>query len=222
MENNDDKNKMTKNAPVSAHPDPVVPNAEEKVQPDHQHDASKSVHDGKQEMKTNPHSNEENTDGEVTYDDKVIQKIIGIALEDVDGLLTIDGGFFSNTAEKLVNTDNETAGIETEVGKKQVAVDMKVVVEYGKDIEKIFSQIKQIVSKEVATMTHLDVIEVNVKVTDITTKEQFEKDSETVQDKVTDAAKTTGEFASEQTDKAKAAINNQADKMKDDSKPEVQ
>lgn len=222
MENNNDKNKMTKNTPVSAHPDPVVPNAEEKVQADHQHDASKSVHDGKQEMKTNPHSNEENTDGEVTYDDKVIQKIIGIALEDVDGLLTIDGGFFSNTAEKLVNTDNETAGIETEVGKKQVAVDMKVVVEYGKDIEKIFSRIKQIVSKEVATMTHLDVIEVNVKVTDITTKEQFEKDSETVQDKVTDAAKTTGEFASEQTDKAKAAINNQADKMKDDSKPEVQ
>lgn len=222
MENNNDKNKMNNNAPVSAHPDPVVPNAEEKVQAEHQHDASKSVHDGKQEMKTNPHSNEENTDGEVTYDDKVIQKIIGIALEDVDGLLTIDGGFFSNTAEKLVNTDNETAGIETEVGKKQVAVDMKVVVEYGKDIEKIFSQIKQIVSKEVATMTHLDVIEVNVKVTDITTKEQFEKDSETVQDKVTDAAKTTGEFASEQTDKAKAAINNQADKMKDDSKPEVQ
>lgn len=30
---------------------------------------------------------------ELTYEDKVLQKIIGIALEDVSGLLTIDGGF---------------------------------------------------------------------------------------------------------------------------------
>ena len=38
-------------------------------------------------------------------------------------------------------------------------------------------------------MTHLDVIEVNANVVDIKTKEEFEKDQETVQDKVTDAAK---------------------------------
>ena len=30
--------------------------------------------------------------GELTFEDKVI-KIIGIALEEVDGLLTVDGGF---------------------------------------------------------------------------------------------------------------------------------
>ncbi|WP_242550319.1 MULTISPECIES: Asp23/Gls24 family envelope stress response protein [Enterococcus] len=159
--------------------------------------------------------------GEVTYDDKVIQKIIGIALENVDGLLTVDGGFFSNAAEKLVNTDNVTAGIETEVGKEQVAVDMEVVVEYGKDINDIFEQIKKIIAKEVQDMTHLDVIEVNVKVKDIKTKEEFAKDSETVQDKVTDAAKKTGDFASKQTDKAKTAVNNGADKLKENNEPRV-
>lgn len=52
-------------------------------------------------------------------------------------------------------------------------------------------------------MTHLDVIEVNVNVVDIKSKEEYEEDSETVQDKVTGAAKSTGEFASEQTEKAK-------------------
>ncbi len=41
--------------------------------------------------------------GELTYDDKVIQKIVGTAVEKIDGLLTVDGGFFSNIAEKLVN-----------------------------------------------------------------------------------------------------------------------
>jgi len=69
--------------------------------------------------------------GELTYEDKVIQKIVGIALESVDGLLTVDGGFFSNIAGKLVNTDDVTSGINVEVGKKQVAVDLDIVAEYG-------------------------------------------------------------------------------------------
>ncbi len=30
--------------------------------------------------------------GELTFEDKVIQKIIGIALSEVKGLLTVDGG----------------------------------------------------------------------------------------------------------------------------------
>ena len=38
-------------------------------------------------------------------------------------------------------------------------------------------------------MTHLDVIEVNVNVVDIKSKEEYEEDSETVQDKVTGAPK---------------------------------
>ena len=65
--------------------------------------------------------------GELTYDDKVIQKIIGLSLEKVEGLLAIDGGFFSNLADKLINTDNVTNGVNVEVGKEQVAVDLNVV-----------------------------------------------------------------------------------------------
>lgn len=150
--------------------------------------------------------------GELTYDDKVIQKIVGTAIEQIDGLLTVDGGFFSNIAEKLVNTDNVTTGIETEVGKKQVAVDMDVVIEYGRDIPEIADRIKEVIHDEVAKMTHLDVIEVNINVVDIKSQEEYEQDSETVQDKVTSAAKTTGEFASKQTDKAKDAVNRGANK----------
>lgn len=153
--------------------------------------------------------------GDLVYDDKVIQKIIGIAIEQIDGLLTVDGGFFSNAAEKLVNTDNVTAGIDTEVGKEQVAVDMDVVIEYGQDITKVASEIRKVIRDEVAKMTHLDVIEVNLHVIDIKTKEEFEQDSETVQDKVTSAAKTTGEFASKQSDKAKDAVNRGTDKVQE-------
>jgi hypothetical protein len=73
-------------------------------------------------------------------------------------------------------------------------------------------------------MTHLDVIEVNVNVVDIKTREEYEEDSETVQDKVTSAAQTTGKFASKQTNRAKSAIGNQTDKISDnlESEPRVQ
>lgn len=145
--------------------------------------------------------------GELSYDDKVIQKIIAHAVERIDGLLTVDGGFFSNIAEKLVNTENVTAGIEAEVGKEQVAVDMDVVIEYGKDIPAICDEIKRVIHDSVETMTHLDVIEVNVHVSDIKSRAEFEASQETVQDKVTSAAKTTGNFAARQTSKAKDAIN---------------
>lgn len=58
--------------------------------------------------------------GELTFEDKVIQKIVGISLETIPGLLTINGGFFSNLADKIVNNNDVTSGIDVEVGKKKL------------------------------------------------------------------------------------------------------
>ena len=196
--------------------------AQEKLSSDHTNGQGKLGSDHTNNQGKNDSEQEDSMRGELNYEDKVVQKIIGIAIEQVDGLLSANGGFFSNMAGKLVNTDNVTAGIETEVGKKQVAVDMDVIVEYGKDIEKIFEEMQEIIGKEVKNMTHLEVIEVNANVVDIKTKEEFEKDQETVQDKVTDAAKKTGEFASNQTDKVKSAAGSGAQKVKENTEPRVQ
>lgn len=196
--------------------------AQEKLSSDHTNGQGKLGSDHTNNQGKHDSEQEDSMRGELNYEDKVVQKIIGIAIEQVDGLLSANGGFFSNVAGKLVNTDNVTAGIETEVGKKQIAVDMDVIVEYGKDIEKIFEEMQEIIGKEVKNMTHLEVIEVNANVVDIKTKEEFEKDQETVQDKVTDAAKKTGEFASNQTDKVKSAAGSGAQKVKENTEPRVQ
>ncbi|HFX3759576.1 TPA: Asp23/Gls24 family envelope stress response protein [Enterococcus faecium] len=196
--------------------------AQEKLSSDHTNGQGKLGSDHTNNQGKHDSEQEDSMRGELNYEDKVVQKIIGIAIEQVDGLLSANGGFFSNMAGKLVNTDNVTAGIETEVGKKQVAVDMDVIVEYGKDIEKIFEEMQEVIGKEVKNMTHLEVIEVNANVVDIKTKEEFEKDQETVQDKVTDAAKKTGEFASNQTDKVKSAAGSGAQKVKENTEPRVQ
>ncbi|MBC9710524.1 MAG: Asp23/Gls24 family envelope stress response protein, partial [Enterococcus sp.] len=117
--------------------------AQEKLSSDHTNGQGKLGSDHTNNQGKHDSEQEDSMRGELNYEDKVVQKIIGIAIEQVDGLLSANGGFFSNVAGKLVNTDNVTAGIETEVGKKQVAVDMDIIVEYGKDIEKIFEEMQE-------------------------------------------------------------------------------
>ncbi|SUO89798.1 Asp23/Gls24 family envelope stress response protein [Streptococcus uberis] len=144
----------------------------------------------------------------LTYDDKVIEKIVGHALEEVDGLLAVSGGFFSNLKKNVVNSNSVTDGVHVEVGSKEVAVDLDVIVEYGKDIPKIADAIKEIVAKNVDVMTHLNVVEVNVNVVDIRTKEEQVQAEVTVQDKVTDVANSTSQFVSSKTEQMKEAVSN--------------
>ena len=151
--------------------------------------------------------------GELTYENKVIQKIIGLSLDRVPGLLHVDGGFFSNLTEKLVNTNDVTHGVNVEVGKEQVAVDLNVIVEYRKNVPTLYKEIKEVIVSEVAKMTDLEVVEVNVNVVDIKTKEQHEADSVSLQDRVTDVAESTGEFASEQFSRVKAGIGSGVEKL---------
>ena len=82
--------------------------------------------------------------GELTYDDKVIQKSYRSLFRESFRLLAVDGGFFSNLEIKLINTDNVTNGVNVEVGKEQVAVDLNVVVEYQKNVPALYKEIKDL------------------------------------------------------------------------------
>jgi len=145
--------------------------------------------------------------GELTYEDKVIQKIIGLSLEKVDGLLAVDGGFFSNLTDKIINTDHVGNGVNVEVGKEQVAVDLNIIVEYKKNVPELYQEIKKVITNDISNITDLEVVEVNVNVVDIKTKEQHEADSVSLQDRVTNAVESTGEFASEKFEAAKTGIS---------------
>lgn len=159
--------------------------------------------------------------GQLTYEDKVIEKIVGYALESVDGLLAINGGFFSNLKNKVVSSDNVTDGINVEVGKTQVAVDLDVIVEYQKHVKTIYDNIKVVIQDQVSRMTDLEVVEVNVNVVDIKTRAQHEADSVTLQDHVTNAAQSTGEFASKQANTVKSAVSGAVDTAKETTEPRV-
>lgn len=149
--------------------------------------------------------------GKLTYADKVIEKIVGISLESVDGLLAVSGGFFADLKDKLVNTDTTRDGVHVEVGTTQVAVDLDIVAEYQKHVPTIYESIKAVVETEVKGMTDLEVVEVNVNVVDIKTRAQYEADTISLQDRVTDVAANAADFTSTQTDKAVKGISQLAE-----------
>lgn len=155
-----------------------------------------------------------NLRGDIEYDDRVIEKIIGRAVSSVNGLLSVEGGFFAGIKNKLVNSDNPSEGVNVEVGKKQVAADLNIIVEYDIDIPKVVDEMREKIIDSISKDTHLDVIEVNVNISDIKTKEEFEQEQTTLQDRMSDA----GEAISTGTDRAKDSIQNSAKNMRDQVK----
>lgn len=64
-------------------------------------------------------------------------------------------------------------------------------------------------------MTGLKIVEVNVNVVDVKSKEQYEEDSVTVQDRVSDITEKAGHSVSHQTEKVKKATSRATENVKD-------
>ena len=141
-----------------------------------------------------------------SYNRKAIKKQIGQALANVDGLLAVDGGFFSNLAGKIVNTDKFTSGVKLVLGKEEARVDLNVIAEYKKNVSDLYHDIKHLVIDVIRNMTGLSVIDVNLKVLEVKTQAKQEADTVSLQDHVTHMAESTGEFASHTLEKAKDGI----------------
>ena len=141
-----------------------------------------------------------------SYNRKAIKKQIGQALANVDGLLAVDGGFFSNLAGKIVNTDKFTSGVKLVLGKEEARVDLNVIAEYKKNVSDLYHDIKHLVIDVIRNMTGFSVIDVNLKVLEVKTQAKQEADAVSLQDHVTHMAESTGEFASHTLEKAKDGI----------------
>ena len=141
-----------------------------------------------------------------SYNRKAIKKQIGQALANVDGLLAVDGGFISNLAGKIVNTDKFTSGVKLVLGKEEARVDLNVIAEYKKNVSDLYHDIKRLVIDVIRNMTGFSVIEVNLKVLEVKTQAKQEADTVSLQDHVSHMAESTGEFASHTLEKAKDGI----------------
>nr|WP_297396231.1 Asp23/Gls24 family envelope stress response protein [uncultured Peptostreptococcus sp.] len=115
-----------------------------------------------------------NTDNQHTsklvFDEQVIAKIVAMAIKGQDGITTVkSNGAFSG----IVGRGNESSGINVEVGETEVAVDLRLWLEFGKNAREIYTRIKEVIEDQVMSMTGLKVVEVNAKIEDVLSPDEF-------------------------------------------------
>lgn len=111
----------------------------------------------------------------LSFDNRVLEKIAYYSVKEIDGILELRGDLTSNIKGFFSNNEDETKGISAEVGKKEVALDLDIIAEYGKNMPSVFQKTKDVLTRNVKNMTGLSVIEVNMKVSDVLTRSEYDK-----------------------------------------------
>lgn len=101
--------------------------------------------------------------GSIRIADEVVKVIAGLASIEIKGVAGMSGGLAGGIAEML-GRKNLAKGIKVEVGEKEAAVDLFVIMDYGIRIPDVAAQIQESVKSAVERMTGLVVVEVNVNV----------------------------------------------------------
>ena len=101
--------------------------------------------------------------GAIRIEDEVVSIIAGLAATEVDGIAGMSGGIAGGIAEML-GRKNFAKGVKVEVGEKESAVDLYIIVKYGVRIPDIALAVQENVKQAIETMTGLSVVEVNVHV----------------------------------------------------------
>ncbi|MCZ0979189.1 Asp23/Gls24 family envelope stress response protein [Streptomyces diastatochromogenes] len=123
--------------------------------------------------------------GRTTIADGVVEKIAGLAARDVVGVHAMGSGLsctFGAVRDRVPGGGggkaNVTRGVKAEVGEVQTALDLEIVVDYGVSIADVAGDVRENVIAAVERMTGLEVVEVNIAVSDVKLPEEEEEEPE--------------------------------------------
>ncbi|WP_240135810.1 Asp23/Gls24 family envelope stress response protein [Streptomyces sp. MUM 178J] len=120
--------------------------------------------------------------GRTTIADGVVEKIAGLAARDVLGVHAMGSGLsrtFGAVRDRVPGgRPSVTRGVKAEVGEVQTALDLEIVVDYGVSIGDVARAVRENVISAVERMTGLEVVEVNIAVTDVKLPEEEEEEPE--------------------------------------------
>ncbi len=112
--------------------------------------------------------------GLTRVEDSVVQKIAGLALQEIEGI-QMGGGTaraVGGLLESVSGGGSETQGVSVEVGEEETAIDLAMAVEYGRPIPRISEEVRRNVIKRVEDLVGLRVVEVNITVNDVLATEE--------------------------------------------------
>ncbi|MFF1595095.1 Asp23/Gls24 family envelope stress response protein [Streptomyces sp. NPDC058286] len=111
------------------------------------------------------------TRGKTSIADVVVVKIAAMAAREIPGVHDMGGGL-SRTMGSVRDRvpgggTNVGRGVKVEVGEKQTAIDLDLVVEYGVSITDTAGDVRENVITAVELTTGLEVVEVDIAVNDV-------------------------------------------------------
>lgn len=108
--------------------------------------------------------------GSTTIADGVVAKVAGIAAREVPGVHSLGTGAgraFGAVTQRMGMSDERTQGVSVEVGEREAAVDLVILVDYGESIPQVSERVRSNVIERIEGITGLRVTEVNIAVTDL-------------------------------------------------------
>ncbi|MFJ7238968.1 Asp23/Gls24 family envelope stress response protein [Streptomyces olivaceus] len=111
------------------------------------------------------------TRGRTSIADVVVVKIAGMAAREIPGVYDMGGGL-SRTIGAVRDRvpggrPNVGRGVKVEVGERQTAIDLDLVVEYGVPIADLARDVRENVIDAVERISGLEVVEVNITINDV-------------------------------------------------------
>ena len=123
------------------------------------------------EKETLPPSPLHTDHGSTRIAEQVVQKIAGIACREVPGVHAMGSAgrrMLSSITDRIPgSTTNVSNGVQVEKGERQCAIDLSVVIEYGYSVVEVANKLRETIIDAVEYGTGLEVVEVNVQVTDV-------------------------------------------------------
>ncbi|MDZ7733915.1 MAG: Asp23/Gls24 family envelope stress response protein [Acidimicrobiia bacterium] len=105
--------------------------------------------------------------GITTVADSVVAKIAGHACREVDGIAGMGTNFRRLMGRVRPGEESFSQGVNVEVGKKEAAIDLVVIVRYGYAIPTLAQEVRNNVVTEIESGTGLVVKEVNIEIDDL-------------------------------------------------------
>ena len=114
----------------------------------------------------------------VKISDEAVATYAGIAVDDIQGVYSMAGGFADGISSVFTKKKDYAKGIKVDVGEKDAKIDVNIIVNYGARIPDVAFEIQNSVKKTVESMTGLNVVEVNVHVQGVHMKSDKPQDDE--------------------------------------------
>ena len=135
--------------------------------------------------------------GSTTVQESVVAQVAGIAAQEIEGVQmgggssAAVGAFLSGVTGSISGGGNApgggnpTRGVSVEVGEEEAAIDLVMVIEYGKPIPQVVEAVRNNVINRIENLVGLRVTEVNVTVNDVQLQQerpQLERQEEVQQE----------------------------------------